>query len=171
MTYNGTAQSWAEYDVDGLVGDDEISAVVTGSITFPSESPVTNELTSYEFTTGTPGNYSVTTADGELTMATASEAITIKAANGSWTYDGTAHGNSTVTVSEGTLLTGDELVAEATGSVTNVADTATGNNTVVAGYKVMHGEEDVTANYVITTATGDLSITPKAVKVTANSDA
>ncbi|MBR2661791.1 MAG: InlB B-repeat-containing protein, partial [Clostridia bacterium] len=34
FTYNGTAQSWAEYDVDGLVGDDAIEAVVTGSITF-----------------------------------------------------------------------------------------------------------------------------------------
>ena len=38
------------YDVVGIVGDDKINAVVTGSITFPSESPVTNVLESYTFT-------------------------------------------------------------------------------------------------------------------------
>ena len=43
FTYDGTAHSNAGYDVDGLVGSDAITAVVTGSITFPSESPVTNK--------------------------------------------------------------------------------------------------------------------------------
>ena len=167
FTYTGEAQSWPEYDVDGLVGDDAISAVVTGSITFPSESPVTNELTSYEFTTGTPGNYSVTTANGQLTMTNASVAITITAASDEWTYDGAAHQNTEVTVTSGELLTGDTLVATATGSVTNVADTADGNNPIAAGYKIMHGEEDVTANYAITTVAGTLTINPKAVTVTA----
>ena len=130
FTYTGEAQSWPEYDVDGLVGDDAISAVVTGSITFPNESPVTNKLTSYEFTAGTPGNYTVTTEDGELTMTNASVAITIKAASDEWTYDGEAHKNTEVTVTSGNLLTGDELVAQATGSVTNVSDTSTGNNPI-----------------------------------------
>ena len=169
FTYDGTAHSNAGYDVVGLVGSDAISAVVTGSITFPSESPVTNKLTSYEFTTGTPGNYSVTTADGELTMTTASVAITITAASDSWTYDGTAHSNTTVTVTSGELLTGDELVAEATGSVTNVADTADNNNPVKAGYKIMHGEEDVTANYAITAEAGTLTINPKTVTLVSGS--
>ncbi|MBO7446201.1 MAG: InlB B-repeat-containing protein, partial [Bacteroidales bacterium] len=59
FTYDGTAHSNANYTVEGLVGSDAISAVVTGSITYPSESPVTNVLTSYEFTAGTPGNYTV----------------------------------------------------------------------------------------------------------------
>ncbi|MBQ7703514.1 MAG: LPXTG cell wall anchor domain-containing protein, partial [Firmicutes bacterium] len=170
FTYTGEAQSWPEYDVDGLVGNDAISAVVTGSITFPSESPVVNELTSYEFTTGTPGNYTVTTADGELTMTTASVEITIKAADDSKTYDGTALTNAEVTVTEGELLPGDTLVATATGSATNVADTEEGNNPIAEGYKIMHGTEDVTANYVITTEDGTLTIEPKAVTVTAKSE-
>jgi F0F1-type ATP synthase epsilon subunit len=171
FVYTGEAHSWPEYDVDGLVGDDAISAVVTGSITFPSESPVTNELASYEFTTGTPGNYSVTTANGKLTMTKASVPITLTAASQEWTYDGAAHSNSAVTVTSGSLLSGDVLVAEATGSVTNVAQTATGNNPIASGYKVMHGTEDVTANYVFSTQAGKLTIKPKAVTVTANSDA
>ncbi|MBP5647122.1 MAG: hypothetical protein J6X21_06960, partial [Bacteroidaceae bacterium] len=109
----------------------------------------------------TPGNYSVTTANGALTMTNASVAITITAASEGWTYDGNAHTNSTVTVTSGTLLTGDALVATATGRVTNVADTQDGNNPIASGYKVMHGEEDVTANYAITAVAGKLTITPK----------
>ena len=170
FTYDGTAHSNAGYSVDGLVGDDAISAVVTGSITFPSESPVTNELTSYEFTAGTAGNYSVTTEDGELTMTAASVEITITAASQGWTYDGSAHQNTAVTVTSGDLLEGDELVAVATGSVTNVADTAEGNNPIAAGYKIMHGEEDVTANYQITAEAGKLTITPRLVSFTGETD-
>jgi len=167
FTYDGNAHSNSGYVVNGLLGDDAITAVVTGSITFPSESPVTNELTSYQFTAGNSGNYSVTTEDGQLTMTTAAVAITITAASDEWTYDGDAHQNTTVAVTEGTLFDGDVLVAEATGSVTNVSDTQEGNNPIAAGYKVMHGEEDVTANYAITAVDGTLTINPKTVTVTA----
>ncbi len=167
FTYDGTAHSNSGYDVVGLVGNDAISAVVTGSITFPTQNPVTNKLTSYQFTTGTPGNYSVTTANGQLTMATADRAITITAASGEWTYDGSAHSNTAVTVTSGTLLAGDALVATATGSVTNVADNATGNNPIAAGYKIMHDTVDVTANYTITPVAGTLTINKKAVTVKA----
>ena len=161
--YNGTAQSEPGYDVEGLVGDDAITAVVTGSITFPGESPAVNKVDSYEFTKGKPENYSVTATDGELTMAKADAAITITAASGEWTYDGAAHTNSAVSVTSGKLFEGDELVASATGSVTGVSDTKEGNNPIADGYKIMHGTEDVTANYVITTVAGTLSIKPTAV--------
>ena len=127
---------------------------------------MTNKLASYEFTAGTPGNYSVTTKDGKLTMTNASVAITITAASDSKTYDGSALTNSSVTVTKGELLPGDELVATATGSATNVADTAEGNNPIAEGYKVMHGTEDVTANYTITPVAGKLTINPKALEVT-----
>ena len=137
FAYTGTAQSWPEYEVNGLVGNDALTAVVTGSITFPSQSPVTNELTSYQFTSGTPGNYSVTTANGQLTMTHASVSITITAASQSWTYDGNAHTNNTVTVTSGSLLTGDSLVATATGSVTNVAQTAKNTLSVRASSHVV----------------------------------
>ena len=170
FTYDGNAHSNAGYDVTGLVGNDKITATVTGSITFPSESPVDNVVASYEFTSGTAGNYTVSTANGQLTMTAASVAITIKAADDSKTYDGSALTNGAVTVTSGTLLTGDELVAEATGSATNVADTATGNNPIAAGYKIMHAKEDVTANYVITAEAGTLTIKPATLTITADSD-
>ncbi len=169
FTYNGEVQSWNYYDVEGLFGTDAITAVVTGSITFPSESPAANVVTSYAFTSGNADNYAVTTRNGQLTMRYAPVEITITAASESWVYDGNAHSNSTVSVTSGNLLDGDSLVATATGSVTNVADTATGNNPVAAGYKIMHGTEDVTEKYEITTVAGTLTINPASVTLTANS--
>ena len=169
FTYDGKTHSNNEYTVEGLVGSDKITATITGSITFPSESPVTNTVDSYEFTAGTPGNYSVKKVNGQLTMTTATKEITITAASDEWDYDGEAHSNKAVTVTSGTLFEGDELVAEATGSVTNVADTSTGNNPIKTGYKIMHGTEDVTANYDITAVDGTLTINPAGVTLTANS--
>ena len=170
FTYDGQTHGNALYEVEGLVGNDAISAVVTGAITFPRESPATNVVTNYEFIRGLAGNYSVATRNGELTMANATEAITIAAASGQWTYDGEAHTNGTVAVTHGALLDGDALSASATGSVTNVSDTATGNNPVSPGYKVMHGAEDVTANYVITPVAGTLSILPRAANFAGQSE-
>ena len=117
------------------------------------------------------GNYTITENLGTLTVTARAEkiVITITAASQSWTYDGDAHSNNTVTVTSGSLLAGDALVATATGSVKDVADTQTGNNPIAEGYKVMHGETDVTANYTITAEAGTLTITPRAAKITAQS--
>ncbi|MGI6672342.1 MAG: DUF7507 domain-containing protein [Christensenellales bacterium] len=95
--------------------------------------------------------------------------ITITAASQSWTYDGQEHTNPSVTVTEGTLLSGDTLVATATGSVTNVSDTAEGNNPIADGYKVMRGETDVTCRYKITPVRGTLTVNPKAVTISTGS--
>ena len=103
-------------------------------------------------------------------MTNAAVAITITAASDDWTYDGGAH-RKNCNRNKRQLLTGDTLVAEATGSVTNVADTAEGNNPIAAGYKIMHGDEDVTENYAITPVAGKLTINPKAVTVTAQDKA
>ena len=166
FTYNGTEQSWDKYDVDGLVKDDAIKAVVTGSITFPSESPKVNELTSYEFTKGKASDYTVTTENGELTMVNASNKITITAASQDWNYDGDPHDNTAVTVTSGELFPGDSLVAEATGSITYVRENADGNNPVAEGYKIMHGDEDVTDSYIITPKAGTLTINPVTLTIT-----
>ena len=165
FTYNGTAQSDPGYTVDGLVGNDAVEAVVSGSITFPREGRVKNQVTSYSFTAGLASNYTITTVDGELTMSKAAAEITLTAASGSWVYDGKDHANSSVTL-RGTLFSGDELTAEAEGSVKDVRDTAAGNNTVKASYTVKHGVEDVTENYVVTCIAGKLEITPKPASVT-----
>ncbi|MDO4869295.1 MAG: MBG domain-containing protein [Bacillota bacterium] len=169
FTYDGSEHSYPQYDVDGLVGDDSIDAVVTGTITLPGQSPVVNKIDSWDFRNGEKSNYRVKTRDGRLTMNTAARAITIKAADGTWTYDGKAHADGKVTITDGELFAGDRLVAAAEGTVTDVADTKTGNNRIAEGYAIMHGDEDVTANYVITAASGTLTVKPAKVTVTAAS--
>ena len=106
------------------------------------------------------------TYDGE-SFSISPRSVTITAASAEKKYDGTALTNDKVTVTEGTLCDGDTLEAEATGSATYVADTALGNNPIAEGYKVMHGNTDVTDNYAITTVAGTLTINPKAVTITA----
>ena len=161
FTYNGTAQSWNDYFVDGLCGNDAISATVSGSITFPTQNTVANTVTNYQFTTGNKDNYTVSKVPGSLTMKWAEAPLTITAASHTWAYDGAAHKDEAVTAAVGGLFNGDILVATATGSVTNVADTATSNNPIASGYKVMHGEMDVSDNYVITPQAGTLTITAR----------
>jgi hypothetical protein len=65
--------------------------------------------------------------------------ITVKAASKSWTYDGEEHSDADVSLVSGTLKSGDVLEAEVDGTVTDVADTAAGNN-VVKSAKVLRGE-------------------------------
>ena len=169
FAYDGQKHSEPGYDVYGLVGGDQIKAEVTGSITTPGQSPVVNKLVSWEFTKGSKANYDVSAADGELTMETSAVPITIRAADQTWTYDGKNHSNDQVTILAGQLFEGDELVAKATGSVKNVSDSYRDNNVVADGYKIMRGDEDVSANYVITAVPGTLTIEPKSVILTASS--
>ena len=170
FTYDGAAHSCDKYSVEGLVDGESVTAVISGSITFPDESPVDNKIESYQFVTGKAGNYNVTTVDGELTMNAAEAELTLAAASGAWQYDGSAHVNKSVKIYSGKLFTGDTIVAEATGSVTDVEDTKEGNNPIAEGYKIMHGEKDVTDNYKITAKAGTLTIIPLDATITAKSE-
>ena len=172
--YDGTALTNNNYTCSPstLPGDDKIESVtITGSQTFvgssdnvPSAAVIKNSSN-----TNVTSNYNITYENGTLKVLQASVAITITAASQTWTYDGNTHSDATVTVTSGSLLTDDALVATATGSVKNVVDTSTGNNPIATGYKIMHGGTDVTANYVITPVAGTLTITPKAVTLTSGS--
>ena len=172
FVYDGEAHEEPKADIEGNLYGAEIDYVVSGSITYVDDSPVENKLESYEFKKGDERNYEVTPENGTLTMTYGEQiAIVIKAADDTWTYDGEAHANKEVTVVEGTLLDGDYLVAEATGSVTNVWDTADDNNPVAAGYKIMNGQgenaKDVSGKYSIDAKAGKLTIEPRPVTIKA----
>ena len=168
-TYNGTEQS----------GNSEVSFsnVVAGQTATISYTPAKGtmvatydngsygtDLKVMSGTTDVTANYNLTTKTaGKLIIGNASKAITITAASQSWTYDGNLHTNTTVTVTSGTLFDGDVLVATATGGVTNVSDNIPDNNPIAEGYKVMHSDVDVTANYTITPVAGTLTINQKEV--------
>ena len=80
--------------------------------------------------------------------------VTITAASATWTFDGKAHSDDEVSVTAGGLFDGDEIVAEVSGSITNVGEAA---NTIDS-VKIMRDGSDVSEYYDITTEDGDLVI-------------
>lgn len=80
--------------------------------------------------------------------------VTIKAASATWTYDGKEHKDSSVSIAEGGLFEGDEIVAEVSGSITEVGETA---NTIES-VMIMRDGADVSGYYDITTIEGSLNI-------------
>ncbi|MBR3648074.1 MAG: hypothetical protein IKN59_06780, partial [Paludibacteraceae bacterium] len=178
--YDGAVHSNAGYDVAGLVGSDAISADVVGSIQYVDQSPVTNVLQSYTFTTGNPDNYCVTTVDGELTMKYAGCInLTITANSNSWEYDATAHSEDsyTLTIGEGstavtaqvgaggdyTFDNGDVLKVDVAGAITNVTESDVDN--VATVLSILNGSTDVSSAYCVTTEDGKLTVTPKSVTI------
>ncbi|MBR4798906.1 MAG: LPXTG cell wall anchor domain-containing protein, partial [Clostridia bacterium] len=162
--YDGQAHGNAEVTVTAgaLKEGDTLAATASGSVTNVADTAQGNNPVAEGYKVMRAGvdvtaEYAITAAAGTLEIEP--RAITITAASESWVYDGQAHGNAEVTVTQGGLAEGDALEAAATGSVTNVADTAQDNNPVAEGYKVTRGETDVTANYSITAVAGSLGIT------------
>ncbi|QTE69327.1 hypothetical protein JNO48_05355 [Clostridiales bacterium] len=170
--YDGTALTKNTYKITkgAFVGEEGLASVtVEGSQTVVGKSA--NTITGHTLKENTEAeNYTIAYKQGELEVTKASVEITITAGDGEQTYNGNALTNTEVTVTSGELLEGDELVATATGSATNVADTAEGNNPIAAGYKIMHGDTDVTENYVITAEAGTLTINPRSVSFTGETD-
>ena len=106
------------------------------------------------------GNYTGTKV---LNFTINKRAITVKAADGTKTYDGAALTNAAVTLTEGTLVSGQSLTATATGSITNVGSTA---NTVSSAV-VKSGTTDVSGNYTITKTNGTLTVNKRTLTVKA----
>ncbi len=80
--------------------------------------------------------------------------VTIKAASATWTYDGKEHSDSSVSVTEGGLFEGDEIVAEVSGSITKVGEAAN----IIDSVMIMRDGVDVSEYYDITTIEGALNI-------------
>ena len=105
--------------------------------------------------------------DGSLIINPITEkTITITAASEEKAYDGTALTNGRYTYTQGVLVNGDVLTATVEGSQTDAGSSANR----VTGYKVMHGETDVTKNYTFAQSKdGTLTVKPVAIELTANS--
>ncbi len=106
------------------------------------------------------GNYTGTKV---LNFTINKRAITVKASDGTKTYDEAALTNAAVTLTEGTLVSGQSLTATATGSITNVGSTA---NTVSSAV-VKSGTTDVSGNYTITKTNGTLTVNKRTLTVKA----
>ena len=146
--YDGTPLTDRGYTISNgsFVGEEGLAGVtVKGSQTAVGSSA--NTITGHKLKSNTLAkNYTITYADGTLTVTQSEKVITVTANNHTWEYDGQPHSDGGYTVSyDGqtytaaagktvTLPTGDVVSAAVEGTVTNVADSAKDNNkiTVVA---------------------------------------
>ena len=88
----------------------------------------------------------------DVTLSITAKAVTITAASDSKQYDGTALTNANVTATG--LVAGDQLVAQVSGSQTEVG---TSPNEIV-GYTITRNGRDVTGSYSVTPVNGTLTV-------------
>ena len=181
FTYDGQTHTLPEAEITGLVGNDAITVTVVGEIRYPTATPVVNEVKGYEFTAGKASNYSVTTANGELTMSwPTAQKVVVTANNATKTYDGTPLTDGGYTVEFGgqtyhlaagqsqELANGDVLTVQIEGSVTDVEPSPTANK--IVSVSIMNGSTDVHHIYNVQRENGELQVTPMPLTVTAGSD-
>ena len=181
FTSDGQTHTLPEAEITGLVGNDAITVTVAGEIRYPTATPVVNEVKGYEFTAGKASNYSVTTANGELTMSwPTAQKVVVTANNATKTYDGTPLTDGGYTVEFGgqtyhlaagqsqELANGDVLTVQIEGSVTDVELSPTANK--IVSVSIMNGTTDVHHIYNVQRENGELQVTPMPLTVTADSD-
>ena len=176
-TYDGTPLvngKTALATEDGFVSGEGATYTFTGSQTVVGSSA--NAFT-YTLNEGTnAGNYEVAKTEGTLTVTQNEKAITITANSHTWEYDGQAHSDGGYTVEydgktykveageTATLPTGDVVKAKITKTVTNVSDSAAGNNTIDELTIVNAAGEDTKGQYkTVTLIPGTLTITKRGV--------
>ena len=144
--YDGTPLTDSGYTISNgsFVGEEGLAGVtVEGSQTAVGSSA--NTITGHKLKSNTLAkNYTITYADGTLTVTQSEKVITVTANRHTWEYDGQPHSDGgytvfydgqTYTAAAGktvTLPTGDVVSAAVEGTVTNVADSADDNNVVTA---------------------------------------
>ena len=170
--YNGSAHSDGSYTVtyDGaeikaneegkyiLPTGDEVTAVVTGSVTNVEDTVAENNKIT-EYTVANAGNYnSIQTVNG--TLAITPRAVKLSSETASKVYDGTPLTKPEVTVGKEGFVEG-EATAKATGSVTNVSESPVPNT-----IEIEKKEAYKDSNYQIEMSEGELSITSVTDEVT-----
>lgn len=165
--YDGTPLTKNEVTVSSgsFVSGEGFTANATGSQTVKGSSD--NTFT-YELNEGTlEGNYNVSKVYGTLTVTPITKVITIEAASGSKTYDGTPLTDNGFTYTEEVLSNGDRIEATVNGTITNAGTAA---NSVIS-YRVMRGDTDVTECYTFgESKSGTLTVNKRSVTLTSATD-
>ena len=183
LTYNGAAQllGTVSYTGDGQAkyyvstSNSAPSASASGWVNVPSDGKIyaTNAGTYYVFLQATEGtNYnSVAVKAGNTTgKAIAQKAVTYKADNQSWVYDGGSHSASnTATLTSGSLVSGHTATFSCSGSVGPNVTSSSGTKTLSSVTIKDSSNNDVSSNYSITKSNGTLNITARPINVTASS--
>ena len=161
--YDGTPLTNDEVTVtgDGFIEGEGVTYDVTGSQLDVGSSD--NSFT-YELNEGTLAeNYIIETEEGKLTVTSPEQHIVITANSAEKTYDGTPLTDDGFTYTDFVLAEGDVLEAVVEGSQTDVGSSVN----VIKSYRVMRGDEDVTANYIFDDSVdGTLTVTKRKVTLT-----
>ncbi|MDO4471801.1 MAG: Ig-like domain-containing protein [Bacillota bacterium] len=134
---------------------------VSGTRTFEGTSK--NTFT-YTLNTNTKAsNYDITKVEGDLTVTPITTPIVITADSNSKKYDGTPLTDSGFTYTDGVLVNGDRIEATVSGTITNAGTTANS----ITGWKVMHGDTEVTNCYTFgDSVNGTLTVSKRSVTLT-----
>lgn len=161
--YDGTPLTNDEITVtgDGFIEGEGVTYDVTGSQLDVGSSD--NSFT-YELNEGTLAeNYIIETEEGKLTVTSPEQHIVITANSAEKTYDGTPLTDDGFTYTDFVLAEGDVLEAVVKGSQTDAGSSVN----VIKSYRVMRGDEDVTANYIFDDSVdGTLTVTKRKVTLT-----
>lgn len=161
--YDGTPLTNDEITVtgDGFIEGEGVTYDVTGSQLDVGSSD--NSFT-YELNEGTLAeNYIIEIEEGKLTVTSPEQHIVITANSAEKTYDGTPLTDDGFTYTDFVLAEGDVLEAVVEGSQTDVGSSVN----VIKSYRVMRGDEDVTANYIFDDSVdGTLTVTKRKVTLT-----
>lgn len=146
---------------DGFVDSEGASYTFTGSQLDVGSSKNTFD---YELNDNTKAkNYEITQEYGDLTVTAVSTQIVITANSAEKTYDGTPLTDDGFTYTDFVLAEGDVLEAVVEGSQTDAGSSVN----VIKSYRVMRGDEDVTANYIFDDSVdGTLTVTKRKVTLT-----
>lgn len=161
--YDGTPLTNDEITVtgDGFIEGEGVTYDVTGIQLDVGSSD--NSFT-YELNEGTLAeNYIIETEEGKLTVTSPEQHIVITANSAEKTYDGTPLTDDGFTYTDFVLAEGDVLEAVVEGSQTDAGSSVN----VIKSYRVMRGDEDVTANYIFDDSVdGTLTVTKRKVTLT-----
>ena len=161
--YDGTPLTNDEITVtgDGFIEGEGVTYDVTGSQLDVGSSD--NSFT-YELNEGTLAeNYIIEAEEGKLTVTSPEQHIVITANSAEKTYDGTPLTDDGFTYTDFVLAEGDVLEAVVEGSQTDAGSSVN----VIKSYRVMRGDEDVTANYIFDDSVdGTLTVTKRKVTLT-----
>ncbi|MBQ3360701.1 MAG: LPXTG cell wall anchor domain-containing protein, partial [Prevotella sp.] len=162
--YDGTALTSAENSQSGFATGESVTVTNTGSQTEVGKSDNTCTVA---WDKAKESNYEVTYTLGKLEVTKTDNEVTLTAASAEKVYDGTPLTDATVTATG--LPEGFTVEATASGSQTVAGST---DNVVNDGYVIKDANgNDVTDNFTnITTENGTLTVTAKALTITADSN-
>ena len=179
-TYDGTALTKNSATAEatgtdrGLVsGHVMTGCTVTGSqTTYGSSNNVPTNATIKTSSSGgtdVTSNYAITYVNGTLSVS--KRAVTYKADNQTWVYDGASHtAGNTATLTSGTLPTGHTATITCTGSVGPAVPSSASTKTLSSVVIKNSSNTDVSNSFTITKQNGTLNITKRPITVTAASD-